>query len=84
MFVGLEHRKKVLGDQKYILTMRPVFNIRALYSDTTSNYLSPEEPMPGDKVTVRFRTAKNNVDVVILVSGGRRHVLRKAETERQR
>lgn len=82
MFVGLEHRKKVLGDQKYILTMRPVFNIRALYSDTTSNYLSPEEPMPGDKVTVRFRTAKNNVDVVILVSGGRRHVLRKAETER--
>ena len=82
MLVGLEHRKKVLGDQKYILTMRPVFNIRALYSDTTSNYLSPEEPEPGEKVTVRFRTAKNNVDVVILVSGGRRHVLKKAETER--
>ena len=79
---SLEHRKKVLGDQRYILTMRPVFNIRALYSDTTSNFLSPEEPEPGDKVTVRFRTAKNNVDVVLLVAGGRRYSLRKAETER--
>ena len=79
---SLEHRKKVLGDQRYILTMRPVFNIRALYSDTTSNFLSPEEPDPGDKVTVRFRTAKNNVDVVLLVAGGRRYSLRKAETER--
>ena len=82
MFVGLEHRKKVLGDQRYILTMRPVFNTRALYSDTTSNFLSPEEPEPGDTVTVRFRTAKNNVDVVLLVAGGRRYSLRKAETER--
>ncbi len=82
MFVGLEHRKKVLGDQRYILTMRPVFNTRALYSDTTSNFLSPEEPESGDTVTVRFRTAKNNVDVVLLVAGGRRYSLRKAETER--
>ena len=82
MSADLIHRKRVLNNQDYILSMRAVFNIRALYSDTTSNYLSPEEPEVGDEITVRFRTAKNNVDVVLLVSGGKRLVMTKAETER--
>lgn len=82
MSADLIHRKRVLNNQDYILSMRAVFNIRALYSDTTSNYLSPEEPEAGEKITVRFRTAKNNVDVVLLVSGGKRLVMTKAETER--
>ncbi len=82
MSADLIHRKRVLNNQDYILSMRAVFNIRALYSDTTSNYLSPEEPEAGDEITVRFRTAKNNVDVVLLVSGGKRLVMTKAETER--
>ena len=80
--MDLEYRKRVLDNQQYILSMRPVFNIRALYSDTTSNYLDPEEPAEGDTVKVRFRTAKNNVDLVLLVSGGRRRVMTKTETER--
>ena len=82
MSADLIHRKRVLNNQDYILSMRAVFNIRALYSDTTSNYLSPEEPEAGEEITVRFRTAKNNVDVVLLVSGGKRLVMTKAETER--
>ncbi|MBO7096427.1 MAG: alpha amylase N-terminal ig-like domain-containing protein, partial [Lachnospiraceae bacterium] len=82
MSVDLEHRKKVLGNLNYILNMRPVFNSRALYSDTTSNYLDPEEPKAGEQVRIRFRTAKNNVDTVCLVSGGRRYVMHKVLTER--
>ncbi len=82
MSADLIHRKRVLNNQDYILSMRAVFNVRALYSDTTSNYLSPEEPEAGDEITVRFRTAKNNVDVVMLVSGGKRFVMTKTETER--
>ncbi len=82
MSADLIHRKRVLNNQDYILSMRAVFNIRALYSDTTSNYLSPEEPEAGEEITVRFRTGKNNVDVVLLVSGGKRLVMTKAETER--
>lgn len=82
MSADLIHRKRVLNNQDYILSMRAVFNVRALYSDTTSNYLNPEEPEPGEEITVRFRTAKNNVDVVLLVSGGKRLVMTKAETER--
>ena len=82
MNFDLEHRKRLIDTTKYLLMMRPVFNIRALYSDTTSNYLSPEEPKEYDEISVRFRTAKNNVDRVCLVSKGRRTLLNKVETER--
>ena len=82
MSADLEHRKKVLRNLDYVLNMRPVFNSRALYSDTTSNYLDPEEPKAGEQVHIRFRTAKNNVDTVCLVSGGRRYVMHKVLTER--
>lgn len=68
--------------QRYIATMRPVFNRRALFTDTTENYLIPAEPEVGGTVTVRFRTAKNNVDYVILVCRGEQHVMAKAESDR--
>lgn len=54
---------------KYILQMRPIFNVDALFCDETENYVSPMEPKPGDLVTIRFRTAKDNVDEVYLISG---------------
>ena len=34
----------------------------ALFCDETAEYRCPEEPDPGDLVTLRFRTAKNNAD----------------------
>jgi len=67
--------------QRYIMNMRPVFNRRALYSDTTEEYVSPAEPEPYDKVTIRFRTAVNNVDQVLLVYRGRKHVMEKVESD---
>lgn len=36
----------------------------ALFCDETAEYRCPEEPDPGDLVTLRFRTAKNNADHV--------------------
>lgn len=57
----------VLKNQEYILMMRPLLNKDALYSDETEMFLSPYDPDPGEKVRIRFRTAKDNVDLVYLV-----------------
>ncbi len=52
----------------YILGMRPLLNMKALFSDETENYVSPMESDPGDQVTIRFRTAADNADFVWLVT----------------
>ena len=44
-------------------------NINALHSDETEIYHFPLEPKAGDIVTIRFRTAKDDVDEIVLVSG---------------
>lgn len=67
--------------QQYITSMRPVFNKRALYSDTTETFISPAEPRPYDEVTIRFRTARNNVDRVYFVYKGEKQLMTKAETD---
>ena len=48
--------------------MEGKLNKRALYSDETVNYRKPVEPRTGDTVTIRFRTGKDNVDAVFLIS----------------
>ena len=66
---------------QYILNMHPVFNKEALFSDGTEDYRSPAEPKAGDTVTIRFRTQRNNVDSVYLVSGETRTEMKISETE---
>jgi len=68
-------------NQLYIASMRPVFNRRGLFSDTTENYLEPAEPNPYDIVTVRFRTAKNNVDRVLLVTQNHYYPMKKEKRD---
>lgn len=46
--------------------------LQALFSDGTSNYISPAEPKPGEEVTIRFRTGHKSATSVILVSGEER------------
>lgn len=58
--------------QEYISRMRGVFCKQALYTDETKQYKTPHEPEPGDLVTIRFRTLKNNVDEVFFISGAMR------------
>jgi len=50
----------------YTLNMRTLLKKDALFSDETEMFRSPMESDPGDVVTIRFRTAKNNADEVFL------------------
>ena len=68
-------------NQLYIASMRPVFNRKGLFSDTTENYISPAEPDPYDEVRIRFRTAKNNVDRVLLIYKSYPYLMKKTESD---
>ena len=50
----------------YVDTRQPVLNEKAIFSDGTSFYKSPQEPTCNDVTKVRLRSAKNNVDNVYL------------------
>ena len=56
-------------------------NKKALFSDGTGQYLVPSEPNEFETVTIRFRTAKQDVDFVRVISGSRAFVMRKADTQ---
>lgn len=79
-FMDYDQQRLLESKQKYISSMRPVFNKRALFSDTTGEYVTPPEPSCYDLVTIRFRTAKNNIDRVLLVCKGEKHMMSKVET----
>ncbi|MBR1390452.1 MAG: glycoside hydrolase family 13 protein [Lachnospiraceae bacterium] len=67
--------------QQYIMQMRPILKKRALFSDGTEDYRIPPEPEPFERVTIRFRSAKSNVDAVWLNAGERKYRMQKVETE---
>ena len=69
--------------QLYIENMRPLLNKRALFSDGTKMFRNPPEPMPGENVKIRFRTAKENVDFVYLVYNQRRELMVKGESDKK-
>ena len=74
--------KKTETERKYLSEMRPVFLKKALFSDTTANFVDPPEPNPYGQVTIKFRTAKNNVDTVDLVSGQEKYPMHRGESDR--
>ena len=67
--------------QQYVMQMRPILRKQALFSDGTSDYRRPAEPKENDQVTIRFRTAKNNVDVVWLCIGEEKIQMSLEETD---
>ena len=73
--------QKAEKNQQYIAGMHPVLNRKALFSDTTEDYLVPAEPSAYAEVTVRFRSGKNNIDKVFFVSKGERHLMFKTESD---
>lgn len=56
-------------------------NREALFSDGTGNFLVPSEPKEFELVSIRFRTAKNDVDFVRVITGNKGFVMRKAYSE---
>ena len=79
--MDLNQLKRPEYNQLYISSMRPVFNRKGLFSDTTENYITPSQPDPYDVVTIRFRTAKNNVDRVLFVYKNYPYLMKKAESD---
>lgn len=77
--MDMEYLRRAEFNQQYIASMRPVFNRRALFSDTTQEYVTPAEPAPYDIVTIRFRTARNNVDRVFFVHKGQKLLMYKVD-----
>ncbi len=77
----LEAMNRLKEKERYIATMRPVFNRRALFADTTGDYLIPPEPEKNARVTIRFRTARSNVDRVLLVCG-EKYLMNKVERDK--
>ena len=61
------HDDKLEFEKQYIQELRPVLHRRALFSDTTGEYVIPAEPKLYDKIKIRFRTARDNVDSVYIV-----------------
>lgn len=73
--------RKTEQNQLYISSMRPILNKRALFSDTTEEYVTPSEPNPYQQIRIRFRTAKNNIDYVFLVCRGERQMMMKESSD---
>lgn len=65
----------------YINNTAPILDKRALFSDGTAFYRFPPEPMPYDKVTIRFRTARENVDAVHLITSEQKVRMEKFEDD---
>ena len=57
----------------HIYHTRPILNYKALFADGSDYYFSPMEPDPGDEVTIRFRTAKDNAEHVFFFCDDKRH-----------
>ncbi len=79
--MDINHYWKAEQSYQYIASMRPVFNKRALFTDTTENFISPAEPNAYSEITIKFRTARNNIDKVFFVSKGEKYLMFKSETD---
>ena len=55
-------------------------NKNALFCDGTSDYVIPAEPGIHEKVRLRFRTAKDDVQEVCLISGGKTQQMQKVSS----
>ncbi len=65
-------KRKTFKVFEYIFNTKPTLNFGALFADGTEYYRSPAEIKKGESVTLRFRTAVDNVDAVYLVYKGER------------
>ncbi len=66
---------------RYMLNMRPILDRQALFSDGTENFRIPSEPKAGETVRIRFRTKRNNVDGVWLVTSALHQEMALMETQ---
>lgn len=65
----------------YINEMKPAFNKKAVFSDTTQNYITPAEPNPYSPVKIRLRVEKNNIDKAYLVHRDQKELMMFVESD---
>jgi Glycosidases len=53
-----------------------------MFADETDNFRTPSEPEINDRVILRFRTAKNNVDIVYLCYANKRKAMKKNKSDK--
>ena len=73
--------EKVLHAIEYFCNSVKIIDFGALFSDGSEEYCSPCEPAVGDDLTIRFRTAKGNVDSVFVTVNDDRLEVKKAMLE---
>lgn len=79
IFGGMsEWQKKIF----YMSNVRPILKTRALFSDATKDYRSPEEPQAGDTVTIRLRTGRYNVDKAYLYVNNEEHLMYRIKSDK--
>ena len=81
--MGMNQDDKLELEKLYIQEMRPVLNRRALFSDTTAEYVIPAEPQIGQEITIRFRAGRDNLDSVYLIVDGTRLKMQKESHDEQ-
>lgn len=74
---------KLNQTHQYLMQMRPLLNKAALFSDGTKDYRIPPEPGENETVTIRFRSAINNLDIVWLCSGDAKIPMEKYESSEE-
>ncbi|MBE5943662.1 MAG: glycoside hydrolase family 13 protein [Lachnospiraceae bacterium] len=57
---------------EYVFNTKTALNIGALFADGTEYYRTPAQVAKGESVTIKFRTAIDNVDAVYLIYDGNR------------
>ena len=57
-------------------------NIDALFSDGTGDYVIPPEPNKNQWIKIRFRTAKDDVDYVMVVTSEKNHKMEKVDSSK--
>ncbi|MDO5128152.1 MAG: glycoside hydrolase family 13 protein [Eubacteriales bacterium] len=75
---GSENARKVF---EYVHNVKSALNFGALFSDGTSRYRTPAEVKKGESVTLRFRTAVDNVDSVFLIYNDKREQMHIESTD---
>ena len=68
-----DYRRNAIRTFDYVFRTKMALNFGALFADGTEYYRSPAEVSMGGSVTLRFRTAVDNVDDVFLVCNGTRY-----------
>ncbi len=80
--VRFHNMSKAMKTQLYMENLTTIFNPQALFCDGTSFYRYPAEPDVNDRVRLRFRSARENLDQVVLVFNEQRIEMEKIFNDR--